>query len=91
MYHSTLEKGRHGNKPLLRTSLLTTDYRVTHFQKSCLPKQDRLPSLSKFPELVQLSPANEVICLYLMCSEQNSTQYFEYVLLSGNTFILGSL
>ena len=38
--------------------------------------QDGVPSLSKLPELVQSSPANEDICLDQMCSGQNTTLVF---------------
>lgn len=51
--------------------------------------QDGVPSLSKLPELVQSSPANEDICLDQMCSEQNTTWYFDYVLPSYNALLLG--
>lgn len=88
MYHSTLGKGRHGKKS---ASNFTIYYHIIYYISNNLVYHAGSLALSNFPELVQLSPTNEVICLYQMCSKQNTTQQFEYVFPSYKVFIPGLL
>lgn len=88
MCHITSGKGQRGEKSLLQTSV---SYQVPLVPKTLPTTRDGLPLLSQCPESVPSSLANEVVCFYQMCSEQNSTWYFECVSSSYRAFTLGAL